>query len=219
MIEKLDYYDILGVLVPGSLGVCWAWICFPAITDIVPTAGLPATLEIVASVALIVLIGHVIQTVGSLLEPCIYRTWRGRPSDRALLEGLSERYLPKDSAVRIRAKLFQAVGAEARERSLFLRAMQLAQCAGNARVQRFNSLYAYHRGLLVLVLIAFVLLVSSLQWGAAAAWACGWKCVGLVALLSLLALTWHRGKQRAYYYVREVLLTAERVLDGEAKCN
>jgi len=111
--------------------------------------------------------------------------------------------------------LVQAVGGEPSERSLFLRAMQLAQCAGNARVQRFNSLYAYHRGLLVLVLIAFALLVASFQWGAAAAWVCGWKCVGVAATLSLLVLTWHRAKQRAYYYVREVLLTAERVLDGE----
>ncbi|HUT60204.1 MAG TPA: hypothetical protein VNA25_20350 [Phycisphaerae bacterium] len=217
MLEKLDYYDALGVLVPGSLATCWVWICFPSLTGLVPSNGLPTPLQVVASLALVVLIGHIIQTLGSLLEPCIYRTWRGRPSDRALLEGLGDRYLPRDSAVRIRAKLAQAVGEDSCHRSLFLRAMQLAESAGDARVQRFNSLYAYHRGLLILALIAFVLLVFSLQWGAAATWACAWKCVGVVAVLAILVLTWHRAKQRAYYYVREVLLTAERVLDGETR--
>jgi len=219
MIEKLDYYDILGVVVPGSLATCWVWICFPSVSVIMPSEGFPATLDIVASLALVVFIGHIIQTVGSLLEPGVYRTWGGRPSERALGEGLGDRYLPKDSAVRIRTKLARAVGAETSERSLFLHAMQLAECAGNARVQRFNSLYAYHRGLLTLTIIAFVVLVSSLLWGIAAAWGCGWKWIGVVGIVALLALTWHRARQRAYYYVREVLLTAERVLDGGAKCN
>jgi hypothetical protein len=174
-------------------------------------------LGIVASLAFVVFIGHIIQTVGSLLEPCIHKTWRGQPPDQAFLEGLGDRYLPKDSAVRIRAKLAQTVGGEAGERSLFLRAVQLAESAGNARVQRFNSLYAYHRGLIILSLVALALLLASFQWGATAAWACGWKVAGTAAVLAILVLTWHRAKQRAYYYVREVLLTAERVLDGETR--
>ena len=217
MVEKLDYYDALGVLVPGSLAACWAWICFPCLTGVVPSNGLPATFDIVASLALVILIGHIIQALGSILEPCIYRSWGGRPSERALSKGLGDRYFPKDSAARIRAKLVQTVGGESSERSLFLRAMHLAECAGNTRVQRFNSLYAYQRGLLILALIAFALLVASLQWGAASAWACGWKCVGVAVAASLFVLTWHRAKQRAFYYVREVLFTAERVLNGEKR--
>ena len=111
----------------------------------------------------------------------------------------------------------RVVGEKPTDRSLFLRAMQLAESAGNARVQRFNSLYAYHRGLITLTLIALAILLASFQWGATAEWACGLKFAGFLALLLILVLTWHRAKQRAYYYVREVLLTAERVLDGETR--
>ena len=56
---------------------------------------------------------------------------------------------------------------------------------------------------------------------AGASWAGGlltfwawWRSgVVIVALLLLLILAWYRAKQRGIYYVREVLLIAEKVLD------
>jgi uncharacterized membrane protein len=93
--------------------------------------------------------------------------------------------------------------------------MQRTDAAGVGRAARFNSLYAYHRALLVLILLAACLFGASIFWGAAAEWSWYQRVPVLVALASLLALMWHRARQRGCYYAREVLLTAERVLDDK----
>jgi hypothetical protein len=126
------------------------------------------------------------------------------------------KYLPEDSANRIKGKLSTAVGGSPSDHSLFLFAMQRSDAAGVGRAARFNSLYAYHRALLVLVLVAAALFAASIFWGAASNW--GWRewAPLLAVMAGLLALIWHRAKQRGCYYAREVLLTAERVLDDKS---
>jgi hypothetical protein len=212
MMEKLDYYDILTVIIPGTLLVIWIPICFPALSALVSTVNFPEAFEVIALTALAIFFGQIVQALASMIEPLIYKTWGGRPSDKALTEGL-ERYLPKDSATRIRGKLVTAVGKDTSDMSLFLFAMQLCTGASVSRVSQFNSLYAYHRSLFVLIVLAIGLLVASVVWGAASLWTLGGQLSVLIAFAMLLVLIWYRTKQRASYYVREVLLTAERVLE------
>ncbi|HUT61716.1 MAG TPA: hypothetical protein VNA25_28090 [Phycisphaerae bacterium] len=212
MTEKLDYYDILGSLVPGVLLVCWVPVCFPTVTEAFPGTSLPEAFSVIAFVALAIFAGQVVQSIGSLIEKPLFWTWGGQPSDRAMREGLGRRYLPEDAASRIRARLASVVGPNASDRSLFLYAMQCTDSTGIGRSPRFNSLYAYHRALLVLVIAALLLLLASAEWGAAKDWPVLKLRLVEAGMLLLIILVWHRAKQRAFYYVREVLLSAEKVL-------
>lgn len=58
-----------------------------------------------------------------------------------------------------------------------------------------------------------LMLTASISSGAASAWPGGLKVGVVLLLLGLLVLVWHRTRRRAYYYVREVLLCAERIID------
>ena len=212
MTDKLEHYDIFGTVVPGILLLCWVGICFPSVAHTAPMLNFPDAFNVMALVALAIFLGQLLQGVGSLLEPAIHRAWGGRPSDRALAGGLG-RYLARDTAHRIKKKLQTAVATEATDHSLFLFAMQRTDAAKVGCASRFNSLYAYHRALLVLMSVSSVLLVASRIWGAVATWPlCRFVMVS-VGIALLLMLVWRRTKQRAFYYVREVLLTAERVID------
>ena len=210
--DKLDYYDLLGSLIPGILLVTWVPICFPDTMKTFGAARFPEAFTVVAALAAAIFFGQIVQALGSVVEPVLYWSWRGRPSDRALSSGLG-RYFPSDAALRIRAKLTARVGPEASNGSLFLYAMQLSDAAQIGRSARFNGLYAYHRSLMVLTLIGILMTLASRFSGQMATWSC-WHAWGLVLAMCLLALlAWHRARQRAFYYVREVLLTAEKVMD------
>lgn len=212
MTAKLEFYDILGILVPGLLFLVWVPLCFPGIRDVAVSLSFPDAFSVMVLTAVAILLGHVIQAVGSLLEPLFFRTWGGRPSDRALAEGLGS-YLPPDSSQRIRTKLVHHLGESATDHSLFLFAIQLSEGEGRGRGARFNGLYAYHRALLTLLILGSVLLLLA-QFLGTSTISYPTQFAGiLVAALLVAALTWHRARQRAFYYVREVLLTSEVVLD------
>ena len=166
--------------------------------------------------ALAVFFGLLVQAISSLVEPVFEWTIGGRPSERALKDGLGDRYFPARTATRIRAKLAAIVGPDSENRSLFLFAMQKAETSDNSRVSKFNGLYAFHRGILTVNLIAILLLVLSMFWGGAVHWSLPEKAATFTGLLGLLVLFWNRTRQRACYYVREVLLTAERIVDSQS---
>lgn len=214
MIEKLSYYDILGVVIPGTLLLALIQACFPAVSQVLPPLGFPEAFLVIVLIALAVFLGHLVQAIASTAEPVLYRTWGGRPSDRALQEGL-DGYLPQDSAVRIKKVLTRALGGKPSDRSLFLFAVQKAHSAEIGRASEFNSLYGYHRGIVTLVVLAAGLIAGGMLWGQAVTWTAGQKVGLLVMMVAVLLLVWHRAKQSAFYYVREVLLTAERVLDEQ----
>jgi len=214
MIDKLGYYDILGVVVPGTLLLALIKVCFPGMSQLLCPAGFPEAFLVVILIALAVFLGHLVQAIASTAEPLLYWTWGGRPSDRALQEGL-DGYLPQDSAARIKKVLSGALGGEPSDHSLFLLAVQEAHAAEIGRASQFNSLYGYHRGILTLLVLATGLIVAAMVWGQAVSWAMGQKIGVLVVIALVLLLVWYRAKQSAFYYVREILLTAERVVDQQ----
>ena len=215
MNDKLEFYDVLGVLIPGSIVLGLVCVTFPEAVKPFSTTAFPDAFTVVCLTAVAVFLGQLIQAIASLIEPIVDWTWGGRSSERALEHGLGDRYLPLDSARRIRAKLARVVGETASSRSLFLYAMQKAETSGNSRVAKFNGLYAYHRGMLTLVIVIIGVLVGAMGWGAIRHWALGAKLELVAAGLILLVTVWFRAKQRGFYYVREVLSTAERLIDAE----
>jgi hypothetical protein len=209
MTDKFDIYDLFGILVPGVLLVCAVPIVFPDAPRHLAPHGFPEAFTVIALTAASVLLGHLVQALASVCEPLLYKTWGGRPSERALDQGLGDRYFPASSGTRIRAKLAATIGPTADTRSLFLFAMQRAESCGSRRVTVFNGLYAYHRVLIVLTMLALLFYLISFKSGLASHlnWKQNTACIGVLILL--LVLFWHRAKQRGFYYVREVLLCAE----------
>lgn len=216
MNDKFELYDVLAVLIPGAIVLGVVSVAFPETAAKFASAGFPSAFAVICLIAVATFLGHLIQAITSFIEPFIYWTWGGRPSERALRAGLGTRYLPADTGRRIRAKLSKVVGEATNDRSLFLYAMQKAETSGNSRVAKFNGLYAYHRAMLTLVLVALVVLLASMRWGIAKSWSTGEKVQTVVAGLLLVIIFWYRAKQRGFYYVREVLSTAERLIDSGA---
>lgn len=216
MTGKLQLYDIFSALVPGTLLLCALAAGFPVPAAALSVQHLPGAFAVLALTVLAVFTGHLVQALMSIVEPLLHRTWGGQPSDTALTAGLGYRYLPQDTSDRIREKLQRTVGTTASARSLFLYAMNIAEADAKSRTTAFNGSYAYHRGLLMLSLLMVPLTIGSARTGALAAGPAGstWVIVGITITLSVLL--WHRCRQRAFYYVREVLLTAERHLDSKS---
>lgn len=210
--DKLSIYEILSWIVPGTLLVGFVGLLFPEAATFITALTLPDAFKVTFLVALALFAGQIAQAIASIIEPALYWTWGGRPSEIALTKGLGDRYLPKDSATRIRLALQQVAGNEASDRSLFLLAMQRAESVPDSKAKSFNALYAYHRVLFTLVAIFIVVFtvawishaIPSISRGQGIAIFCG--------IAALDVLLWHRTRQRAYYYAREVLLAAERLL-------
>ena len=215
MLSKFDLYDILSAFIPGALLTASLPILFPQLGLFFNHVSYPESFAVVVLLALAFFLGQLVQALGSLLEPLLFCSWGGSPSDVALSDGLKG-YFPKDSAERISAKLTTAVGPNATSHSLFLYAMQISVKAQSGRASRFNGLYAYHRSLLAGVLVMLALAALATMRGLLASSDCLSKTIIFCLLVALLGILWYRTKQRASYYVREVLLSAERVIDSEA---
>jgi hypothetical protein len=50
-----------------------------------------------------------VQAISSLIEPFVDTTWGGRVAEKGLSQGLGDRYLPSETASRIRSKLASGV--------------------------------------------------------------------------------------------------------------
>jgi len=212
MPEKFDIYAILGVLIPGVLIVCAFPLACPAVAHATADIKLPDGFAVIALISVSIFVGYLVQALASLVEPVLNYTWGGRASERALGCGLGDRYFSKADGARIRAKLVPLATAGASDQSLFCVAMQIAENFGSTRVSQFNALYAYHRALILLTIISLGLFAWSFWGGLASRLTTGQDIAIIVVLLLLLALFWHRGRQRGIYYVREVLFCAERQL-------
>ncbi len=216
MHDKMDIYDLLGTLIPGVLVVSLAPLAFPAMTEQLKSLAFPDAFAVLALTAASVLVGLLVQASASVLEPMLHRTWGGRPSEVALSRGLGDRYFSAQDGTRIRNQLTRLADAHASNQSLFLIAMQLAESGEAGKARRFNALYAYHRSLLTMMLVVCAAFVISSISGPASG--LGWLdwCVTCAFLFGTMVLLWHRTRQRSYYYVREVLLSAERILRSTA---
>ena len=216
MNEKFEFYDVLGVIVPGTMLMCFGVLCFPETSKNLTISNYPDAFSVIALTAVALFLGNILQALVSFAEPLLDLSWGGRLSEQALKKGFGERYFPLDSAKRISTKLAGAIGNNSSLRSRFLFAMQLAETSGNLRVGRFNALYAYNRALFLLSIVTFVLILASLGWGGLSAWDLRSKTIAISAATLLAVLFWKRTKQRGMYYVREVLFTAERLLNNPA---
>lgn len=179
-------YDILSSLIPGFL----------VLLVLLKAFGLSYDKDyIIAYTAIAFLVGYVMNTLSSWLEGFYYFTWGGKPSNN-LLEGKGiwkvifyEHEKTKDLLIQESQKPTPS------NDYLFSIAMRYANGKKDTRVDDFNANYAFAR---VLLTTSFVITISLIIINYN-----DWRYY--VILIPILVTIWLRCKQRAYYYVREVL--------------
>ncbi len=165
MSDKFDYYDAIAHLVPGTLGLVvlvyfmyLAGLSLPSLP-----AGNAGALAI--GVALAYLLGHILQSLASTLEPVFYFLWGGKPSIKYLMndaEFISE--VQRRELLSQMEDFFglpQSADIPRSDRPrhydyLFDRCKTLCNKEKLGRVEKFVTVYGFHRVMLTIFFLAFL---------------------------------------------------------------
>lgn len=154
----------------------------------------------IAYIAAAYVVGYIVNSISSLMEPFWYKTIGGMPSDNLLTvkpdknyTGITKvKFYEAEKAIRL---LKADTGdANASTRRMFACAMRMTNGDSNTRVQDFNAQYAFSRVLLTTMFFVTIAVIATHY--------CEWQSY---MLLIALALCWNRFRERGYYYAREVL--------------
>lgn len=182
-------YDILSKLITGLL------ISFIAIKLYIPSFDLDKSGGIIFITGLGYIVGYFVDTFSSWLESFYHFTWGGKPSDRFMAgKGIWKVAVPSNLK-EIKKHLKSSVGSKSiQDKELFSIALRNEK---SERVGDFYNLYAFSRSLLTSFLILFFLLIPMFY--------SYWTFYAIS--LFIIIITWLRAKQRAYYFVKEVLIS------------
>jgi hypothetical protein len=165
MSEKFDYYDAIAHLVPGTLGLV-VLIYFMHLAGLsLPTlpAGNAGALAI--GIALAYLLGHILQSLASTLEPLFYFLWGGKPSIRLMTSDIE--FINQDQRHELISQMETYFGLPLtvslpksdrprRYDHLFDRCKTLCHKEKLGRVEKFVTVYGFHRVMLTIFLIAIL---------------------------------------------------------------
>lgn len=188
---NFKYYDLLSNLIVGVVAVFALWkLVFPEV-EISDWLILPMGY----------VLGYFLDAVASMIEPVLFKTICGKPSDRLLTPvpgkdwtGINKVrfYFPQKAIDLLR----KDTGDEnATTDKMFGCAKGMVSANSDGRVPDFRGHYALARVVLTTALIA-VTLVEIKYYNVWYSW--------FISLL-VLFLSWNRYRERGYYYAREVL--------------
>jgi hypothetical protein len=208
LIEKFELYDLLGIIIPGlvSMGFVYAFSYWTGYNITIPT--MPEALQVFVLAAVAIVLGQAIQALSSILEPFYFWTWFGMPSNRAL-QGKTKRMskaFAGEIKERFKTHILKGENRDVSDHEIFMSALSICTHKSLGRVARFNSLYAYHRALTTLLLVATIttaIIIASCDPNPPAAWR-----IFLIEL-GVTFLFWYRTKQRGMYFADEVLRMAD----------
>ncbi|MGA2168899.1 MAG: hypothetical protein ABSG62_11855 [Terracidiphilus sp.] len=155
MIDRFNFYDIYGYLLPGTLLMGIFWLPFGLATGRLPASEVSTTLLLLA---LAYIAGHVLQTVASVVVPSKVGDGKGELRSRSnlLLDAANSKFSPgfkDDLAKKVKAAFGLEVlgdqpGDLTNRDTAFLeaRAYLIRNKAANY-VEQFEGLYAMMRGL------------------------------------------------------------------------
>lgn len=147
------------------------------------------------------IVGYFLNAFSSFIEPALYKTICGRPSDKLLTPVPGQKW----TGIR-KVKFFHAEEAvkalredtmddDADVKKMFNYAMRMVNANQDSRVPDFNGHYALSRVILTTVIITIV--IVEVRYGGV------WYSWPISIIVLLLA--WNRFRERGYYYSREVL--------------
>ena len=188
---NFKYYDLLSNLIVGIVAFYALWHFFFPDLAISEWMVLPAGF----------FVGFFLDALSSLLEPFLFWTIGGKPSNKLLTPksgrnwtGLKKvRFYFTDKAIEDLKKDIGEMGANSEK--MFAFAKRQIDTKMDCRVPDFKSHYSLSRVILTTVIIAFII-VGIKYYNVWYAW---------VISLAVLFLAWNRFRERGYYYAREVL--------------
>ena len=147
------------------------------------------------------IVGYFLNAISSLVEPLLYKSICGKPSDKLLTPVSGQKwtgikkvkfYFAGDA---VKALKEDTGDVDATTDKMFGYAMRMANSNKDCRVPDFNGHYALSRVILTTVIFAVIIVEIKffLVWYS-------WP-ISIVTLL----LAWNRYRERGYYYAREVL--------------
>lgn len=188
---SFKYYDLLSNLTVGIVAFYAIWkLVFPDV-EISEWVVIPAGY----------VLGYFLNAISSLIEPFLFCTICGKPSDKLLTPVCGQKWTGiktvkfyfAEEAVKFLKK--DADDAEATPDKMFGYAMRIANPNKDSRVPDFNGHYALTRVILTTVLMAIVL-VEVRFYSIWYSWPIS---------IAILLLSWNRYRVWGYYYAREVL--------------
>lgn len=219
---QFKIYDVLSSLIPGTmvLGVLLltGWIMnVDAENWMTQLSAFKDFSGIITSIFLVIsyVTGYIIHAMGSWIEPILWFTWKGRPSE-LLLKNKTKRLglVGVDAILKhlVKYAIERGIVIDKQEeltqseyRSLFQVAKTLAYTKAEGsikeRMAEFNNSYIFARNILISV---FLTLLSSFHW----VWNGIIEWWWILALIVLQILLWYRCRDKAIYYSREILTAA-----------
>ncbi|MBL4879789.1 MAG: hypothetical protein JKX82_00560 [Oleispira sp.] len=183
-------YDVLSKLITGLLVSCVLIKVYFPITDFSNFG------DVIFVTALAYIVGFFIDTFSSWLEPLYFFSWGGKPSDKFMSEkGMWGIKVPSNMEP-IKNYIRSLVDDDTiLDEELFGIALRKTK---SDRIMDFQNLYAFSRSLLTSFIILFFSLIPHFH------------CHLMFYLISafLIFVLWLRAKQRAYYFVKEVLVSS-----------
>lgn len=216
MLEKIDIYDAVTSLSHGTLFLVAGYTLFPQATKLVPPLEISEFASSIAFICIAYFIGQVITSLSSIIQPFLYWTWGGRPSKLAFDGKMPDKYLSYDMVKLARAILQKSSSNNLSDAAIFNKAMGIARKAEGSLSERHNRMYAYNRVTLCNLALILGMFVLSCFYGRSKSFSCVQSAGIVIGFILLLLLHWYRAKQRAFYFVGEVLVVAERELSRGA---
>ena len=188
---SFKYYDLLSNLTVGIVASFAIWKLFFLDLDISEWVVIPAGY----------VLGYFLNAISSLIEPFLFCTICGKPSDKLLTPvpgqkwtGIKKvKFFFAEEAVKTLKK--DTGDDNASTDKMFGYAMRMVNANQDSRVADFNGHYAFSRVILTSVFIVAVIAEFNFFY----VWY-SWPIS-----LAMLLLAWNRFRERGYYYAREVL--------------
>ena len=215
MLEKIEIYDAITSLLHGTVFIIVSFVLFPQLMNVISPLEVSQIVTSIGFISIAFFVGQIIISVSSLMQPFLFWTWGGMPSKQAFDGKLSDKYLPSDMIQLARAALQKLSQTKLSDTALFCKAMSIARKAEGSLSECHNQMYAYNRAAFCNLILISGLFAMSCLYGICKSFGSGRIISIATGFFLLLLLHWYRAKQRAFYYVREVLVVAERELSGD----
>ena len=181
----------------------------------VPRFQFPDSILLLIFMSLAFFWGQTIMALSSYFQWFLFLTWGGKPSDKVFSGSFPQKYLSDDLIKLAKEKLQSSFATPCSDSALFSKAKCIARKAEGSLSERHNQMYAYNRIAFLNILAISIIFLCSCYFGICE-WIPMWcRCVLGIIFFLLLCIHWYRAKQRAFYYVSEVIIVAERELSGE----
>lgn len=188
---SFKYYDLLSNLTVGMIVFYAIWKSFLPDLEISEWVVIPAGY----------VVGYFVDAISSMIEPFLYVTILGKPSDRLLKPTLGQKWTGISKVKFFFAE--EAVEAlkkdtddkKATTDKMFGYAMRLVNANKDSRVPDFKCHYAFSRVIYTIVMITIV--IEEIRY------CCVWY--SWLISISVFLIAWNRFRERGYYYAREVL--------------